>query len=251
MTSGGEREVEGTAIRRPLFSFRSAYSRFSLLLLAVTIVSLVPQYFSTLLNAPGEMSTELAVHGVAFLAWYILFTLQCGLVSAGRVPAHRKMGFLSIPFAAFLIVSGAAMLVGTMHSFQPDWTDQHLLSRTSFVWAIFHTLLSFGTFYILGIVLRRRSAYHRRLMLLASLSMMAASITRFAYLPIIPLDGTAFTLMSTYLLLAIPLLIDRRQRGRIHPVLAVGTVVYIATQLLAMGVLPATALGQSLAFPFG
>ena len=250
MASGGEREVERAAIRRPLFTFRSAYSRFSLLLLAVTILSLVPQYFSTLLNAPSEMSTELAVHGAAFLAWYILLTLQCGLVSAGRVPTHRILGYLSITFAAFLIVSGAVMLIGTMQSFQIEWTDQHLLSRTSFVWAIFHTLLSFGTFYILAVFLRRRSALHKRLMLLASLSMMAASITRFAYLPIVPIDGTVFTLLSTYLLLAVPLVIDRRRHGRIHPVLTYGTGIYVVTQLLAMGVMPATEVGRDLAFPF-
>ena len=250
MAASGEREVERAAIRRPLFSFRSAYSRFSLLLLAVTIVSLVPQYFSTLLNAPGEMSAELALHGAAFLAWYILFTLQSGLVSAGRVATHRKLGYLSIPFAAFLIVSGAAMLIGTMQSYQPDWTDQHLFSRTSFVWAIFHTLVSFGTFYIFAIVLRRRSAHHKRFILLASLSMMAASITRFAYLPIIPIDGTAFTLLSTYLLLAVPLVIDLRRHGRIHPVLKYGTGIYVVTQLLAMGVLPGTDFGRGLAFPF-
>ena len=250
MAPDGEGQPGQTALRRNVISFRSAYSRFALLLLLITVISLVPQYLATLLSAPSEMSVELAVHGAAFLAWYILFTLQCGLVSVGQVSTHRKLGYLSIPFAAFLIVSGAAMLIGTMKSFQPDWTDQHLLSRTSFVWAIFHTLLSFGTFYILAIVLRQRSSLHKRLMILASLSMMAASITRFAYLPIIPIDGTAFSLLSTYLLLAIPLVIDRRERGRIHPVLIYGTGIYVATQLLAMGVLPATDLGRVLAFPF-
>lgn len=140
------------------------------------------------------------------------------------------------------------MLAGTMQSYKPDWTEQHLQSRTSFVWAIFHTLVSFAVFYILAVVYRTRSQIHKRLMLLASLSMMAASITRFAYLPVIPIDGTAFTLLLTFTLLAIPLTIDRGKHGKIHSSLKYGTAIYVITLLIAMGVMPATAIGRALAF---
>ncbi len=178
----------------------------------------------------------------------MLFSVQAGLVSAGNVVIHKKLGIASIPFALFLIVSGGLMLAGTMQSYQADWSEHFLQSRTSFVWAIFHTLVSFTTFYVLAVVFRRRMQIHKRLIVLASLSMMAASITRFAYLPIIPIDGTAFTLLSTFTLLAIPLIIDRYKHGKIYPSLKYGTAIYVITLLIAMGVMPATAIGRQLAF---
>ena len=232
-----------------LLSFRSAYGKFSLLLLAITAISLIPQYLAGLLADPIEHSTQLIVHGVGFLAWYVWFSVQAGLVSSNHVAIHKKLGYASIPFALFLIVSGGLMLVGTMQSYQPDWTEQFLRSRTSFVWAIIHTLASFTIFYVLAVFYRRKPQVHKRLMLLASLSMMAASITRFAYLPIIPIDGTAFTLLLTFTLLAIPLVIDRVEHGEIFSPLKYGTAVYVVTLLIAMGVMPATAIGRTLAFP--
>ena len=223
---------------------------FSLLLLAITIASLIPQYFIGFLADPVEHSPQMIVHGAVFLAWYVLFSFQAGLVASGRLVIHKRLGYASVLFALFLVVSGGIMLVGTMQSHQPDWTEQYLLSRTSFVWAIFHTLVSFAAFYVLAVSYRRQSQVHRRLILLASLSMMAASITRFAYLPIIPIDGTAFTLLLTYSLLAAPLIIDRVRDGKIHPVLIYGTAIYVITQIVAMAIIPTTAIGKILAFPF-
>lgn len=173
---------------------------------------------------------------------------QCRPVSSRLVALHKKLGYASIPFALFLIASGGLMLAGTMQSYQPDWTEQILHSRTSFVWAISHTLVSFTIFYVLAVIYRRKTHVHKRLMLLASLSMMAASITRFAYLPIIPIDGTAFTLLLTFTLLAMPLLFDRVKHGKIYSPIKYGTAVYVITLVIAMGVMPATAIGRALAF---
>ena len=230
-------------------SFRTAYSKFSLLLLAITIVSLLPHYVE-LIREPENVSLQLIVHGIVFLLWYLLFSVQSGLVSGGQLAVHRKLGYASIPFAVLLLYSGGAMLIGVMKSYQPDWSEDYLFARTSFVWAIAHTVLSFAVFYVLAVIYRASGQAHKRFMLLASLSMMSASITRFAFLPIVPIDGTAFTLLLTYALLITPLVIDRVQHGKIHPVLLYGTVIYVVTQLLAMALLPATTIGQRIAFPF-
>ena len=231
-------------------SLQSTYSKFALLLLLITLVSLLPQYVDTLIHKPEAMSLPLFAHGLLFLFWYLLFFVQASLVSSGQFASHKLLGYCSIPLALVLILSGAHLLMGTMHSVQADWSEQHLFMRSSFVWAIFHTLVSFCSFYILAIVYRGQSAAHKRFMLLASLSMMSASITRFAYHPIIPMDGTAFTLLMTYALLLAPLLIDKWREGKVHKVFKIGVPVYLVTQLLAIAVLPGTEVGRALAFPF-
>ncbi len=231
-------------------SFRSDYGKFSLVLLVITLVSLAPQYLTSLLTEPGSVSPQLLFHGAVFMAWYVLFSFQSGLISARQIGTHKKLGYASIAFALILVLSGAAMLFETMSSYQADWTEQHLRGRTSFVWAIFHTLISFACFYVLAIASRKNGQAHKRLMLLASLSMMSATITRFAFLPIIPIDGTAFTLLFTYVLLATPIVIDRVRGSSVHPVLLYGTTIYAVTQLIVIGLVPTTELGRSLAFPF-
>lgn len=230
------------------FSFRSAYSRFSLVLLVITFVALIPNFLTTLITNPQKLSLEWAVHGFLFLGWYILFSLQTALISGRSIQLHKKLGYISIAFFSVLTLSGIGMLLGTMNSYTPDWNPQQLMARTSFVWAIFHTLVFFTGFYVLGILFRKQGEYHKRFMLLASLSMMSATLTRFAYLPGFPINGVAFTLLGTYALLITPLVIDRIVYNCMHPTLVVGTLLYAITQIVAIGIIPSTEFGKGLAF---
>lgn len=230
-------------------SFTSPYAKFSLVLLGVTFITVLPHYYE-IWEDTGAVSTQLIWHSVLFLGWYLLFAVQAGLVAGRNVKRHRTLGKLSVILMALLIVSGAMMLLGVMQSFQADWAAEHLYARASFVWAISHTLISFGLFYGLGLWYRGVSAMHKRFMLLASLSMISASVTRIAYLPFVPIDGTAMTLLMTYALLIAPLAIDRVVEGKIHPVLKWGVPAYVATQLFAIAYIPSTVVGREMAFPF-
>lgn len=230
------------------FSFRSAYSRFSLVLLVITFVALVPNFFTTLFTDPQKFSLEWTIHGLLFLGWYVLFTLQTALISSANIQLHKKLGAISIAFFIVLVVSAISMTLGTMHSYSPDWSPQQLMARTSFVWAILHTLAFFTGFYLLGIIFRKQGSIHKRFMLLASLSMMSATLTRFAYLPGFPINGVVFTLLGTYALLITPLVIDRVTQKRIHPVLTFGTLFYAVTQIIAIGIIPTTEFGKESAF---
>lgn len=231
-------------------SFKSAYGRYSILLLIVTIYSLTPAYFAYLVEPPADLPQGMLLHGAAFLLWYILFTVQIGLRTASRIGTHKTLGYLSLGLVAVLVVNGGQMLIGIMASYDPAWSEAFVFGRTSFVWAIGHTLVFFTGFYLLGVLNRKNSAAHKRYMMLASLSMISATVTRFAYLPYMPLDGTTITLLSTYLAFLIPWVIDLVQRRRIHRVLFVGTLLYLATQIACLAILPSTELGRALAFPF-
>ena len=241
ITTRGQRSADS-------LPFLTPYGWYSLVLLVVSALTLVPSYLVPLLLNPGALPNHVVLHGAVFIGWYVLVVLQSGLVSRKKRAIHKTLGYLSIPFVVFLLWSGAIMLIGVMGSYQPDWTEQYLLSRTSFVWAILHTLVFFGGFYFLAIAFRKNRSFHMRLILLASLSMIAPSITRVAYLPVIPIDGTAFTLLATYVFLLIPVLMDRHYEGRVHPSFKVGIPAYAVTQILALGLLPATSFGREMAF---
>ncbi len=228
-------------MNEPKFSQHPIYKNFSLFLLLFTIVTLIPHY-EEVVDADLPVRTSLIIHGALFLGWYILFYVQSLLVSRGSIVVHQRLGMLSLVLGVALLVSGVELLLSVMRS--------NDLSRTSFVWGIVHTTLFFFASFVLALLNRKNSHAHKRLMALASLSMISASVTRVAYLPIVPIDGTAFTLLSTYAVLAVPIIIDRVRFGAIHPVLMWGIPFYIATQIVFVAVLPNTELGRQLAFPF-
>lgn len=229
--------------------FRTAYAKFSLVLLIISFVSLLPQYHN-LLTKPETVSPALIIHGLFFFGWYILFTVQSSLTSSGQVALHMKLGYWSIVLGLILAFSGTLTMVNVMRADHASWSHQLLASRTSVVWATLHTLVTFVGFYSLAIFYRRRTQLHKRFMLLAALSMMSASVSRIGFLPFVTVDGTTVTLLITYALLITPVVIDRVQQQRVHPVLKWGVPAYIVTQFLCIGLIPATEIGRKLAFPF-
>ncbi len=115
--------------------FLSPYGWYSVVLLIASVFTLIPSYFIPLISDPGKLSKQVIVHGAVFIGWYALVVMQSGMASRKRITIHKRLGYLSIGFAVFLIVSGAMMLIGVMNSYQPEWTEDYLASRTSFVWA--------------------------------------------------------------------------------------------------------------------
>ena len=232
-----------------IFSPQPIYGKFSLVLIIFMLITLLPHY-GKIASATTVVTAQFILHGALYLGWYILFAVQSRLSSTHNVALHKKLGYLSLLFVAVLIYSGTDMMINVMQSFDDNWTEGLKRSRTSFVLAILHTLLSFVGFYALGIAFRKKLHYHKRFMLLASLTMISASATRIAYLPIVPIDGLVFVLLSTYGFLLAPIIIDLIRFGRIHPVLKWSVPIYIVTQLICIGFLPGTEMGRMIAFPF-
>lgn len=237
-----------SSVKTVRFSNQPIYGKFSIVLLGVMFVSILP-YYVKVYNTPEIFSVTFVIHSILYLGWYILFAVQSNLVSSGNFAAHKKLGYMSMALFVFLIISGVEMLIGVMQAYDPNWTGGHVHSRASFVWGILHTLISFFIFYIVGVLFRKQLQLHKRFMLLASLSMISASVTRVAFLPFIPIDGMIVTLVATYAFLVAPMIIDRLAFNAIHPVFKWCVPIYIITQIICIGILPATEIGRAIAFP--
>lgn len=245
--------VQPTIINQPAkggrFTSRPIYGKFSILLLGIIIVSILPHYFE-IYKSSDLVSVSLIVHAILYLGWFILFAVQSSLSASGKISIHKKLGYTSLVLFALLFISGVQMLAVVMGSYDSSWDDWYLHSRASFVWGILHTLISFSIFYVLGVLYRAQLQAHKRFMLMASLSMISASITRVAFLPFIPVDGMAVTLLGTYGLLVAPMIMDRIIFKSVHPVFKWGVPLYVITQIVCIGMLPATEIGRAIAFPF-
>jgi hypothetical protein len=101
------------------------------------------------------------------------------------------------------------------------------LGRSSF-WsqfgpAIFVTLVLFTGFYVAALVLRRRPAAHKRLMIVASVAGMGAAAFRILVAIAGPVGWAApVGVLATNLFIVWEMLCDRWRDGRVHPVYRIG-----------------------------
>ena len=125
------------------------------------------------------------------------------------------------------------------------------------VWINLVLLSAFAIFASLGISLRRRSRAHKRLMLLASVSMMTQSLARIGRFPLLQLVEPAFLneiivgLGGLLILLLALVVYDVFIRRRPHPASLWGAPLLLVSIIFAAAVVPTTKFGQSLVLVLG
>src|SRR5262249_16855541 len=132
-------------------------------------------YYLKIYTGAPPLSPLLHLHGIVFTSWILLFVLQTTLVAAHRVHTHRRLGLATLPLAAAMIFVGVVTVttglrLGHNASGAPD--SVAFLAVPLGDMLIFAILIGFGVYY------RQRKDVHKRLMLLATLSLLTAPLGR-------------------------------------------------------------------------
>ena len=179
------------------------------------------------LHAPKE--PFFLLHGVIVAAWFVVLIAQSSLITAGRVDLHRRLGTISMGLAAAVVVFGVAAAV--IAARRPTGFIDVPVPPLVFLAIPLLGLLQYAVFVTLAYFKRGNAQAHKRLMLLASLSIVSAAVVRWP-LEIIsapsPVPGFASQdlIALSYLL---PLVAwDLTTLKRIHPVTLYGGLVLIA-----------------------
>lgn len=173
------------------------------------------------LHAPREIFFLL--HGVVTAAWFVVLLAQSSLVSAGQVELHRRLGTMSMGLAAALIVVGSAAAV--IAARRPTGFIDVPVPPKMFLLIPLMSLLQFAVFVALAYGKRRNAQAHKRLMLLATLSIIGAAVVRWPFesisAPSLVPGFAAFDLLALSFL--VPIVIwDLASLGRVHPVTLYG-----------------------------
>ena len=129
-------------------------------------------YLGGAFDAP-ELPGLVHLHGVVMTSWIVLFAVQAGLVAARRVDLHRKLGVAGAVLAALVVVVGIATAVdGARRGVSPGPPPLVFLAIPLGV------ILVYGTLVAAAIANRRRPDWHKRLMLLAAISVLTPAIAR-------------------------------------------------------------------------
>jgi FtsH-binding integral membrane protein len=188
---------------------RIFFSGMALALASMMVAGFWPTYFMR--NAALPPLTWLYhAHGALFVCWMLLFIVQTSLISSQRTDLHRKLGVLGAAVAALMFAMGVTVSIETLRrGGGPPAGDPR------FFFAIpMGDMFVFGALAAAGILMRRRTDWHKRFMLLASISVITAAVARF--LVQIGMGGPGLFVGTDLFVLAV-VIYDFVTRGRVHP----------------------------------
>jgi hypothetical protein len=187
---------------------------------AIGIIVVVLAGFSVqfdLLFDLGSLSSLVRWHGAIMFSWIALFLVQTLLVARRRVDLHRRLGIFGILLATLVVAMAAATLIvacrlGGNHL--PPQVPPPLFLALGLFDLLAFTILVSG-----AVVLRRRSDFHKRLMLLASLILLDAALARFIA------GYTSWQIdagVLRNLLMGLCVAVDTVRHRRLHPAFVAG-----------------------------
>ncbi len=187
------------------------------------------------------------IHGLAMIAWLALFITQNRLAASGNIALHRKLGWITAFLACVIVGLGSfsGVMALQLGRTPPFFTDPYFLALTQI------GVIAFGALVLTGVVNRRDTETHRRLMIGSTILILEPAFGRLLPMPLLGQDAGEWIIMAIQLgFVAAIALHDRRIIGRIHPATAtVGAVVALAHVLvmLASRSAPVIALATTIA----
>jgi hypothetical protein len=181
------------------------------------------------------LSSLLMAHGVLMSLWVALFATQIGLVANGRIDLHRRLGVAGAVLAVLIVIVNVSTAV---NAGQRGLSPTPLVTPLQFMAVPLVDVVVFATLVGTALLMRRRPATHKRLMLVATLASVTPAVAR---LPIGPLReaGLPAFFGVTLATIAIVIVIDTVRHRRLHPAFAWGGA------LVAVSVPLRIALGRS------
>jgi hypothetical protein len=207
---------------------RAFFTGMSLVILAIVFVGFMRTFFLSSYFGRPALSALRIVHGTAFTSWIVLFAVQSSLIAAGRRSLHRRLGYAGAVLAAVMVVLGIAMAItAAREGHAPPG-----LPPLGFLAIPLFDMLTFAPLVALAVYRRRVADTHKRLMLLATLSILAAAVAR---IPGVQEHGNPLIYFGVVdLLILAGVVYDRMTRGAVHRVYKRGGALLVISQAVRL-----------------
>ncbi|MES2306482.1 MAG: hypothetical protein V4558_13320 [Gemmatimonadota bacterium] len=175
--------------------------------------------FSTTLFIPLARGTFHAppiveIHGALFFSWLLLLVCQAQLVRTRRLPTHRRLGWVGAGLAVAMAASGVAVDILVTH--RDLAAGQGDLARGQFLNILIEMVIFLGLV-VAAVLCRRKPGWHKRLILLATISVLGPAWLRFRhFLPWVGNPFVTFSLIADAALL-VAIGHDLRTTRKVHP----------------------------------
>jgi hypothetical protein len=202
------------------------YPWIAIALSLVVVAGFSRTYYLRFLSDLPPMTMLVHLHGLVFTAWLALFVAQTRFIAAHRVDLHMKLGIAGVVLAVVITVVSlwtVVVLAGIPRVRATGLTNaQHTLVGIT-------SIGMFAVFIALGVATRRRSALHKRYMVLAMIAILSPATARlmaavglFEYANVfVPAMAAAFVIAC--------LVHDWRTYRIVHPAFVIGGAVIVAS----------------------
>lgn len=214
------------------------YAWMALVCLGVAVFGFLPTFFWPLVQGTFVRPPVFYLHGLIFFTWTLFFCIQTWLVASGKTLAHREWGVAGAGLAAAMAFTVMTVVVVRLNQTPPIPAGP---GSASFSWVDVGALIFFEACIVLGFANTRRPEVHKRLMLLATISLLNAPMARWFIVlfapppgappgppPFLVEQGPNFLIAA---LIVAPMIFDYRTRGRVSRVYLVGLPLYVLLNL--------------------
>jgi hypothetical protein len=181
----------------------------------------------------------LHIHAALFSGWTLLLVWQAYLVESGRVERHRATGLAGIGLATAMVIVGFATAIYSVRTGLAAGFGDSV--REFFIVPV-SALVLFAGFFVAAISNIRRPEWHKRLILMATISLLPAAVARWFFVLAtgggpgmrpglgqpLPVSFAAAPGLLVELLIVAGMVYDWRTRGRPHPIWLYGAAITTA-----------------------
>lgn len=219
------------------------YVRMAAACVAVAVVGFAPTYWVPILRGTLDVPPITHVHALFFYGWTLLFLRQTWLAANGEVRRHQALGVAGVALATGMCFVGAAAAVSSLK--RGEAAGFGAAARAFSIVPLTAAPL-FAVLFAIALLKVREREIHKRLMLVATVSLLQAAVGRWFLLFLAPPRPAGFTGvvssppvfvtvlpgLVTDLLIVVAMIHDRRTIGRVSRVYWIAGGCVVAVQLL-------------------
>jgi hypothetical protein len=154
---------------------RRFYLFIAVLTAAIVFAGFARTFFLNGLFAKLHLPSLFILHGIVFSSWLVILVTQSALVSARQIRIHQKLGYASIAVVVAMFTLGWIMSVqAAQRGFTPPGGPPPL----SFLAFQIFGLVLFTGMVGAGYLLRNRPETHKRLMIVATVTILTPALAR-------------------------------------------------------------------------
>ncbi len=156
---------------------RIFYTSMAIVLCICVFIGFSPTYFQVGMMRAPLPSPILHVHGAVFTLWMLLFVVQVCLISARRVRWHRSLGTLAFSLPPIMVLLGVMAAIDALHrGVKIGPLDPAISAAIPLIGIVGFAVVIYAAWRA-----RRRPASHKRLILIATMGLVAAAFGRFPW----------------------------------------------------------------------
>lgn len=205
---------------------RPLYGAAALVASLVVLGGFAPSYYLKSFFGAPDLSTLKHVHGVVMTSWFVLFFVQARLAATGRIGIHRQLGVAGVFLAVLLVAVGTTLGIA---SAKAGVAPVPGISPLVFLVLPIGEMVAFATLFSAAIALRKRTDYHKRLMLVASVAMLTPAFARLSSHVIVAGGPPVFFALTDLVIMGC-IAYDTLKNRRLHPAFAGGLAFIVVVQ---------------------